>query len=224
MSVVARSLARTDLLECIAAEIHAITDVRLVAVDGVDGAGKSVFADELAAALARRGPPVIRASVDCFHNPRDVRYRQGRSSAEGFFRDSYDYQRLTALLLLPLGRGGDGHFRRAIYDIDTERPVDVAEEQAEARLVLVLDGIFLHRPELRHHWDYSVFLRVGFDVSVPRSARRPGGGSPDPDAPSNRRYVEGQLSYLRECEPMVHASIVIDNEDLLAPFVVARRP
>ena len=125
-------------------------------------------------------------------------------------------------MLVPLGRGGDGHFRRAIYDIDTERPVDAPAERAVPAAVLVLDGIFLHRPELRHHWDYSVFLRVGFDVSIPRGSRRPGGGSPDPDAPSNRRYVEGQRIYLRECDPTAHASIVIDNEDVLAPFVVAR--
>jgi uridine kinase len=222
MSAVTPSAARTDLLERVAVEIQAITNVRLVAVDGVDGAGKTVFADELAAALGRRGAPVIRASVDCFHNPREVRYRLGRDSSEGFFRDSFDYQRLTALLLIPLGRGGDGRFRRAIYDIDAEHPVDVPEEQAQPGAVAVLDGIFMHRPVLRKHWDYSVFLRVGFDVSIPRCAHRTAGISSDPDALSNRRYVEGQRIYLSECDPMAHASIVIDNENLSAPFVVVR--
>jgi uridine kinase len=222
ISAVTPSAARTDLLERVAVEIQAITNVRLVAVDGVDGAGKTVFADELAAALARRGAPVIRASVDSFHNPQEVRYRLGRDSPEGFFRDSYDYQRLTALLLIPLGRSGDGRFRRAVYDIDAELPVDVPEEQAEPGAIVVLDGIFMHRPVLRHHWDYSVFLRVGFEVSIPRCARRTAGISPDPDALSNLRYVEGQRIYFRECDPMAHASIVIDNEDPSAPFVVGQ--
>jgi uridine kinase len=222
MSAVARSAARTELLERLAVEIQAITDRRLVAVDGVDGAGKTVFADELAAALAGRGASVIRASVDSFHNPREVRYRLGRDSPEGFFRDSYDYERLSSLLLIPLGRGGAGRFRRAIYDVDAEQTVVVPEEEAEPGTVVVLDGIFLHRPVLRRHWDYSVFLRVGFDVSIPRCARRGAGISPDPDAPSNRRYVEGQRLYFRECDPMAHASIVVDNENLAAPFVVAR--
>jgi uridine kinase len=35
-----------------------------VGVDGVDGAGKTTFADELAQALEQRGRQVIRASVD----------------------------------------------------------------------------------------------------------------------------------------------------------------
>jgi len=65
-------------------------DVLRVGIDGVDGAGKTTFADELAAALAPFGRPVIRAGVDGFHHPRAVRYRRGRESPEGFFRDSYD--------------------------------------------------------------------------------------------------------------------------------------
>src|SRR4029450_10948436 len=85
--------------------------------------------------------------------------------------------------------------------------------------LLGLDGIFLLRPELRTCWDYSIFLEVGFDVSIARGAARDH-GSPDPDAPENRRYVEGQRLYLRTCEPRRHATVVIDNRDLAAPFIV----
>jgi len=85
----------------------------------------------------------------------------------------------------------------------------------------VFDGIFLHRPELRGSWDYSVFLEVGFAVSMARCARRDG-ISPDPQAPHNRRYVEGQQLYLRACEPWRYATVVINNEALEAPVLVAR--
>lgn len=88
--------------------------------------------------------------------------------------------------------------------------------------VLVFDGIFLHRPELRDDWDVSVFLDVGFEVSIPRGAAR-GYGDPDPAAASNRRYVEGQRLYLDRCQPERHATFVIDNEHLDAPRVVYER-
>src|SRR4029453_49932 len=52
--------------------------------------------------------------------------------------------------------------------------------------ILVFDGIFLHRPELRAYWDYSVFLEVAFAVSIPRGAQRDD-SSPDPEAASNQR-------------------------------------
>jgi uridine kinase len=58
-----------------------------VAIDGVDGAGKTTFANELAEVVGGLGRPVIRASVDGFHNPRVVRYAQGKQSAIGFFRE-----------------------------------------------------------------------------------------------------------------------------------------
>ena len=87
--------------------------------------------------------------------------------------------------------------------------------------MLIFDGIFLHRPELRAYWDYSVFLEVGVAVAMARCAERDG-TSPDPRAPDNRRYVDGQQLYLRTCEPWRYATVVIKNEPLESPTIVAR--
>jgi uridine kinase len=186
-----------------------------VAVDGVDGAGKTTFADELARHLA--GPvDVVRASVDSFHHPAEVRHRRGRGSPEGYFRDSYDYARMVDVLLEPLGPGGHGRYRDAVFDHRTDAPVDRPERQAGPGSILVVDGIFLHRPELAALWDLSIWLEVPFEVSVPRMAARDG-GDPRPDAPSNLRYVEGQRLYLRECDPAGRATALVDNTDLGRP-------
>jgi uridine kinase len=183
--------------------------VRRVAVDGVDGAGKTVFADELARELTAGGTTVVRASVDGFHHPREVRYRRGRTSPDGFYLDSYDYATLRAQLLDPLGPGGSGWFRTAAWDWRSDSPVDPPEQHADPGDVLVLDGIFLHRPE------------VPFDVSYARMSERDGTPS-DPQHDANRRYLDGQRRYLAECDPAAHASIVVDNSDLLKPVIVER--
>lgn len=185
----------------------------LVAVDGVDGAGKTVFANELAEVLKRRGIAVLRASVDGFHNPPSIRYQRGRRSPEGFFLDSYDYDAVRRLLLEPLARSGERRVVRRIYDVHAETRVEAVRESVYDVEVLVFDGIFLHRPELRDLWDLSVFLEVDFEVSIPRGAGR-GYGDPDPTAPSNRRYVEGQRLYLSTCRPHERATWVIDNNIL----------
>jgi len=212
---------REDLIEVVANRIELASSslVTRVAIDGIDGAGKTVFADEMAAALSRRGRSVIRASVDGFHNPRQIRYRLGRRSPEGYFRDSYDYAGLQRLLLEPLGPGGSGKYRAAAFDHRTDSAVNAPEERAPAGAILVFDGIFLHRPELRGSWNFSVFLAVDFPVSIARCAVRDG-ALPADLADGNRRYVEGQKLYLTECEPTRYASVVIDNNDLAAPFVV----
>jgi uridine kinase len=80
------------------AALHPDRRIR-VAIDGVDGAGKTVLADALAPLVIAEGCQVIRASVDDFHHPRAVRYARGRYSPDGFFLDSYDYPAFRRLLL-----------------------------------------------------------------------------------------------------------------------------
>jgi uridine kinase len=191
----------------------------LVAVDGVDGAGKTVFADEMGGAIQALGRPVIRASVDGFHHPRRIRYRRGRTSPEGYFHDAYDYAALRNVHLDPLRDGGSGRYRRAVFDYARDQTVDAPEEQAAAGAVLVLDGIFLHRPELTNYWDYSVFLQAGFEVTFARLSARDG-CDPDPDAPDNRRYLDGQKLYQATSRPAQTASVIVDNNDIQQPRIL----
>ena len=213
--------ARLSVLETLAAHILKTPSsfVLRVAIDGVDGAGKTHFAGELEPFLKASGRDIIRASVDGFHHPKEVRYRLGRGSPEGYYRDSYDYETFKKVLLEPLSPGGLGLYRTAVHDVDAEKPVSLSEKQAEPGTILLLDGIFLHRPELQGYWDVSVWLETPFTVSVPRMAQRDDNSS-DPDAPVHRRYVEGQKLYLSESTPQRHATFVIDNRDLNAPFII----
>lgn len=189
-----------------------------VGIDGVDGAGKTTFANILGDALASRAVPVIRSSVDGFHNPKAIRYRSGRMSPDGFYADSYDYVRLKALLLDPLSPGGTGRYLPAVFDHIADSAVNVKVRQASPGDILLFDGIFLHRPELRHYWDLSIYLDVRFEQSIPRLAARDGGPS-NLDAPLNRRYVEGQQRYLDGTRPAERASIVIDNNEPAHPVI-----
>jgi uridine kinase len=78
---------------------------------------------------------------------------------------------------------------------------------------------------LHDAWDFSIVLDAPFEVTIPRGAVRGAGwgGSPDPTASSNRRYVEGQRIYLRQEEPQARANVMIDYSDLTAPVVIAWR-
>ncbi len=193
-----------------------------VAVDGVDGSGKTTFADALAAELVKRGSRVIRASVDGFHNPRALRYQKGRDSPAGFFEDSYDYSRFIELLMRPLSPGGNLRFKSAAFDHRTDSEVNVPDEQALLGSILLVDGIFLHGNELRQYWDFSIFLDTAFEHSHARMAVRDG-CLPDPTHVANRRYFEGQKYYLATCTPEVHASLIINNNNVESPEIVNKK-
>jgi uridine kinase len=136
-------MGRTRVLRTIASRIaeRPASPVTLVAVDGVDGAGKTTFADELVTHLEALGSATVRASVDGFHRPRRQRHRRGRCSPEGFFLDSYDLDALRARLLDPLHPGGDLRIVRAIHDLDGDRALHLDAEPVAEGSVLVVDGI-----------------------------------------------------------------------------------
>ncbi len=197
----------------------------IVAIDGLDGAGKSTFADGLAETFAETGAAVYRASIDGFHRPRAERYARGRTSAEGFYRDSYDYATFRRVLVDPFRDGaqtsGATGFQLAAFDVARDAPVEAQWATGPRDAVLVIDGIFLHRPELRDLWDWSVWLDVPEEVAARRLAERDG-SDPDPAAPSQARYRQGQRIYLREAQPEAAASVVVDNSDLAHPRRVVR--
>ena len=202
------SASEGSLLEDIADVIVGLQGRRLVAIDGVDGAGKTTFADRLAPMIEARGRSVVRATVDGFHNPRSIRYRRGRSDPSGYFLDSYDYAQLQERLLKPF-RDGAGSVCTKCFDHHTDGP-DIDSRTVDAAAVLLIDGIFLHRDELFRYWDYSVFLRVPFDVAFRRMAIRDG-TDPDPAAEGNTRYHGGQRIYLDLCRPEDRAIRIVDG-------------
>lgn len=109
------------------------------------------------------------------------------------------------------GRDSPEGFFLDSFDYDAFRAALTGE-------LVIADGIFLHRDELVDLWDWSIWLDVPFAVSIPRGAARGYGfGDPDPAAPSNRRYVEGQRIYVARCSPRDRATVVIDNTELDAP-------
>ncbi|MGH3642938.1 MAG: uridine kinase, partial [Mycobacterium sp.] len=187
---------RAGTLRSVAGRVPSSDDGRCVrvAVDGPDGAGKTRFADDLAKVVHEAGRPVVRISVDGFHNARAMRYRRGRDSPEGFWLDSYDYARFRLDVLDPFGPGGSRRYRPAARDVGTDTPLAPEPQAAEPGSVLVVDGIFLHRDELVDAWDLSVFLDVPFSETARRMAVRDG-TDPDPEHPRTRRYVEGQRLY-----------------------------
>jgi uridine kinase len=201
----------------------------LVGIDGRSGSGKSTFSDELAAHLGQRRRDVIRSTTDSFHRPREERLARGTTSADGYYLDSHDLERITNDLLTPF-REGAGRILVAAFD----EPTDTACEEivdVTTDAVLVFDGLFLHRAEFAAAWDVSVYL----DADERRDVEWLEYLLMDlPDDVSQRaieldrrldtarwpRYRHGWDLYVGDVAPRGRATVVVDNNDLSHPRIL----
>lgn len=189
-----------------------------VAIDGVTASGKTSCARWLASAVEAQGRSVAHVTMDGFHHRRVHRYRQGRTSALGYYRDAYDFDALLTNLLIPLGPNGSRVIRRRIIDLATDRPVEDAPEMLPADAVVVVDGTFLHRPPLPDYWDYSVFVDTPMDIARTRGMVRDAdalGGVEAAGRAFDERYHAACRIYLDEVDPRARATRVLPSIDSL---------
>ena len=215
------------LLEYITVQIESIKKndaPLLVSIDGVDTSGKTTLSRSLAEYLNKRGHSTIQASIDGFHNPAEKRYRLGSKSPEGYYRDSFDYDSLKNYLIEPLKNRMNMEYRTAVYDFKVESKVLHEPKKATNDSILLMEGVFLLRPELIRYWDYSIFLHVDFAQVISRAKVRDQylfGAEEEIENRYRNKYIPGQQMYLRESNPFANASIVIDNNDFNCPKIVS---
>ncbi len=206
------------LADAIAA-VHREHPVR-VGIDGFAAVGKTTLAGELVAPLVQRGREVIRVSIDGFHHPAERRHRRGRHCPHGYYEDSFNHEAIVTHVLVPLGAQGNRRFKSACYDYRTGTAVDVDSERAPADAILLFDGIFLHRPELLDHWDFTVFVHADFSVMLKRACERDIDKFKSEDLVRQsfeRRFIPGSRLYLDQVRPYARAHLVVNNNQVHLP-------
>ena len=142
-----------------------------VGIDGIDAAGKSFLANELATFLTKSGRNGHLHLNGRLSQPKHVRYQRGRYSPEGYYYDSFNYPLVKEVLLEPLGPDGNRRYRTTAFDYKTDRETQSKEWIASDKDILIFEGVFLFRPELVHYRDVKVFERSIFrPVSIARSS------------------------------------------------------
>lgn len=222
-----RQLVLVDLLSMMVA-VHP-GERAVIAVDGPDGVGKTRLVGELLALAPHvAGRAVHAVSVDGFHHPHAVRHARG-STGETFYADSYDYEALRNKVLRPFRAGAE--IVPAVHDVDTDRPVHPNPVELPEDALLLVEGIFLRRPELFQEWDATCLVTAPLRVTLARDNARlsergaagDGDIDPDPGHPANARYVEGQRLYRLQSRTWAPTWIV-DNTDLSRPELLVPDP
>jgi uridine kinase len=211
---------RDELLVDLAGRVLALPDDRpqVVAIDGMSCVGKTSLADELAAIVAGADRPVVRVAYDDFHQPRDVRHRRDRLSAEGYLLDSYDADSLRRLVLGPLTE----HAREVVtasFDLASDEAVSPPPALVGDSAVVLVEGEFLLTPEFDGAWDLAVLLVAEPAAVLARALQR------DADLGTQeqvrelylRRYLGAWALHEERHDPWSRADVVVDLTDPQAP-------
>jgi uridine kinase len=170
--------------------------------------------------VGRQTRPGTVSSTEGFHLPRAQRYRRGEFSPEANYHDSFDYDALRRVLLDPLGPDGDRRCQRAVYDFDTDTALSPPVTTATADAVLVLDGVFLLRPELIDRWDLSIRVSARSTRHLDRARIRDLarlGSTAEVERRFRTRYIAAQELYLATARPTDHADIIVYNDEPRLP-------
>ena len=189
-----------------------------VGVDGFSAAGKSTLADELAAAVVDHGRTCLRADLDDFKRPRAER----PPGPAGFYHGAFDLDAIRTLLLAPLGPGGDRHVRLKFFDQQSQAPFPVEVQSVPADAVVIADGGYLLRPELRGFWDFRIFGEIDFGLVLARGAARDSAWMDSAQAAAERYrryYIPAERMYDAEADPRSQADVIVDNRDVADPVL-----
>lgn len=166
----------------------------LVCIDGFGGSGKSTLSGVM------RDAPEVSAVVegDDFYGPAENGWA-GFTPQEGYER-FFDHERLACEVLRPLGRGEDTRYQR--YDWQNNVLGDWVELSAEG--VVVVEGVYMLRPQLREFWDLSIFVDTPWPIRLDRQVSR-GQNTEE----SIRLWTDAEKYYERTFEPATRADLVL---------------
>jgi uridine kinase len=172
----------------------------IVAIDGLDGSGKSRLAAALADALTAGGHPAELVHVDDFRRPLDFEGLDAAAETALYYERYFDFAALT----------------QAVSDRVREAP----------DAVVIIEGVMPLRAGLPAEV-WLVVLEVSPDEARRRIQLRDqakGRSREEVARRIDRRYFPAHARYRRETEPAARAHVVIDNEDWRHPRLVRRAP
>jgi uridine kinase len=91
---------------------------------------------------------------------------------------------------------------------------------ASADAVLLLDGVFLLRPELIDRWDLRIFVSAAFERALDRGRIRDQarlGSITEVERRFRDRHIPAQQLYFTTVRPADHADIIVHNDEPYRP-------
>ena len=142
----------------------------LVGLSGIDGSGKGFLAEQLVPRLWQRSLNAVSINVDRWLNPPQKRFNPN-NPAEHFYYHAIRFEEMLRDVIVPLRRSRS-------YEVEA----NIAEETSsryQRRVfkfenvdIIVIEGIFLFKQDLREYFDLRIWIDCSFATALDRALAR----------------------------------------------------
>ena len=185
----------------------------ILGVDGIGCSGKTVLSDKLNETLQGYNLRIQVLHIDDFIVQKAERDDTSkRTLAENYYEIQFRYDYLKDTILTPMRKGKGGFVEAEFYDLSTDsynvNQVNLFPD------ITILEGVFLHRPELDGFMDLSVYMSIDRETQLARAISR---YQKEPNRVASiekyeKKYNPAEERYIRECDPAKKADILFDNK------------
>ena len=174
----------------------------LIGIDGLGGSGKTTYAYELQKQLENS----FVFHLDDFIHPRIIRYDKNYQEWYCYYHLQWRYEYLIRKLIYPLKKMGTLNSIIELYDKDTD-----SYKQKQINIpsgsTVIVEGVFLQRPELRSYFDKVSFINVNKEERLNRALKRDVyiGHEIEIVGKYENRYFPAEEVYMTECDPLTLA-------------------
>jgi uridine kinase len=185
----------------------------LVALSGIDGAGKGYVGEQIATQVARTGTRIASINVDGWLEPPDRRFSKGHP-AEHYYEHGIRFAAMFEQLALPLRDCRSVHLEAQLADATSTGTLRSHTYEFEDIDIVLLEGIFLLKRTLRSHYDLSLWVDCSFDTALRRAVQRAQEGLSEEETVRDyeRIYFAAQRLHLARDDPRAAADLIIDND------------
>jgi len=188
----------------------------LVAISGIDGCGKGYITAQMVAMLQAAGLRTAGINIDGWLNLPRKRFSEA-NPAEHFYLNALRFEEMFAQLIVPLR---DCRSVRVEMDYAEETATQYRKQVCEFQDVdvIVLEGIYLLKPEFRQHYDLSVWIECSFETALQRAIARgqEGLAAEETTRAYHTIYFPAQKIHFERDQPKEAADLVLVNDPALA--------